>query len=148
MGLEKRVTRGDVLISRYDDGSFASAREQVTTEIVEDGKVLSGMTVWEPIADLDTFKKQLGEAAVEQREHVDRVEAKILEERASAENEKNQLREQIAKLSNTAAAAGQIIGAVLQADAEWNAKLAPLLKLNGARPPQQAPQTEEAAVSK
>lgn len=76
-------------ISRYSDGSFASARERIRTQIYDDGVAVGPPTErWVDIKDQATLAAMLGEAAASQRAHVDRVENQIQQERDAAEAEK------------------------------------------------------------
>lgn len=76
-------------ISRYNDGSFASARERIRTQIYDDGVAVGPPTErWVEIKDQATLAALLGAAAVTQRAHVDRVETQIQQERDAAAAEK------------------------------------------------------------
>jgi len=127
-------------VSRTEREFFATPSGRDTSELVE-----SRITVEDHAATLG-----LAEAKMHRR--VAELEEQIVTEREGAAVEKKQLHDQITKLSNTAENAGRIIGAVLQADAEWNAKMAPLLKFNAMRkeppPPSEPSAVREGSISK
>ena len=141
MGLEKRETRGEIRISRYADGSFASAQEMITTEVLEDGKVvLARREEWRPVEDEAALQAMLGPGVVEARAHIDRVEKLIADERAAHEEKLDTLQADLARLTRSVTAAAQIVEAVRAADARWNESLAPLLREPPAPSPKRAEQ--------
>ncbi|WP_135210355.1 hypothetical protein [Vitreimonas flagellata] len=89
----EQVVDRELRVSLYIDGSFASAEARKRVQVLRDGETV-GQPEWqnEPISQ-EALKTLLGDAAVEQRGHVERVEAQVLQMRADRAAELSALRE-------------------------------------------------------